>query len=77
MTHVAKLVEVKPLSDGALSVRARCCDDPTTDSCRTIYGLEQHTTETLDSDIEGHLAAVKRNHEIREKAFAYLSSKVS
>lgn len=74
--HKAKLVEVKALSDGALSIRARCCEDPSTDSCRTIYGLEQHTEETLTAESAAHCADVERKHAATETALAYLKSQV-
>ena len=77
MAHTAKIIEVKSLSDGALSIKARCCDDPTTESCRTVYGLESHTEATLDAEASAHCAEVQRKHVIRETAVAYLKAKLS
>jgi hypothetical protein len=37
MPHVAKVIEKKQLSDGAIAIRLRCCGDPSTDSIATLY----------------------------------------
>ena len=62
MPHNAVVVEHKILSDGALAVKHRCCDDPNTDSFSTIYITPSTTAEDLDKHVADGKARVEAQH---------------
>lgn len=57
MEHMAKVVEVKHVSDGAVAILARCCDDEMTDSWHTLYDLEN-----LEMHLQEHPKRVAERH---------------
>jgi len=72
MSHQAKVIEVLEISDGGISVRARCCGDESTDSCLTICQLSR-TNEEIDGEVAEHLARVAGQHADRERAKAHIA----
>ncbi|HLW79107.1 MAG TPA: hypothetical protein VKU44_05850 [Terriglobia bacterium] len=65
-------MEVVEASDGALAVRARCCDDESTESVLTVYQLAR-TNEEIDAEVAEHLARVAGQHADRERAKAHIA----
>ena len=61
MVHDTKIVEAKELSDGSVSYRVRCCEDPLTDSWHTV---SVHATD-LDESLEAHKQNVAATHEAK------------
>ena len=72
MSHTSKLVEVIHVADEALAVRVRCCDDPTTDSVHTIYGLHNLSEADIDVQITQHKARVETKHEAKQRALQHV-----
>lgn len=71
MAHQAKVVEIKEVADGILSVRARCCADKTTDSVLSLHGLDRGDS-SIDADVQNHLTRVEQQHANRDRAKAQL-----
>lgn len=61
--HKAKHIEIKQLSDGAIAVKTRCCDDPSTDSWITVYVKPESTEEELQLSLDTHAAKIENQHE--------------
>ena len=76
MEHTAKTIEFKQLSDGALAVRVRCCDDETTDSWHTVYDIGAMTEEQLDAWEASCLESKQAHHASVEKALKFLARKM-
>ena len=53
MSHITKIVETQQVSDGAISVRIRCCDNPKSDSTLTVY-IAGLSDEMVKSKIDKH-----------------------
>lgn len=71
MLHEPKIVDIQELAGGLLAVRARCCDDETTDSVLTLGEL--HRTEAeIDANIAAHLAKIATLHQATEHAKAHI-----
>jgi hypothetical protein len=70
MAHKAEIIEIQDLSDGALAVRARCCDDPLTDSVHTVYNLHAKEDLEIEREMADHAMNVEQKHQalIRKKA---------
>lgn len=62
MAHKAEVVAQKQLSDGALAICVRCCDDPLTDSWHTVYDLENVDDAAMDNEIAMHVNNVEKKH---------------
>lgn len=77
MQHTTTVIETKVLSDAAIAVLCRCCDDQTTDSWHTIYVTPSTTEAELDQEITAHVSRVHARHEARGKAEAFLRSKMA
>jgi hypothetical protein len=54
--------EITHLAAGAFSVRARCCNDPRTESVLMFYVTQRTTTDTMAADKAAHLAKVQALH---------------
>ncbi len=54
MTHTTKIVSTRQVSDEAVAITIRCCDNSKTDSTLIIYGVGRLTPEKLTSDIDRH-----------------------
>lgn len=54
MSHTTRVVEIKQISDEAITVRVRCCANPKTDSVLTIYGVAGQTKEQIEAQIDKH-----------------------
>jgi len=75
MAHQAKIVgEPTELSDGAISVRVRCCDDPDTDSVITIYGLHELSTDDVIRHVRDHQANVEIKHVAKQRGKAAITA---
>ena len=61
--HEAKHIEVKHLSDGAVSVRTGCCGDKLSESCTTIYVGRDTTEAFLKAHLDDHADKVAKQHE--------------
>jgi hypothetical protein len=72
--HSTETVETKVISDEAVAVRVRCCEDPSTDSWHVL----QITGETSEKDIkswhDGRHEDVKAKHAARSKAHSLLKT---
>jgi hypothetical protein len=66
MSHKARVVEVRSV-DGILAVRARCCQDPSSDRVLSLHRLER-ANEELDLDVQKHLADLEKAHADRARA---------
>jgi hypothetical protein len=71
MTHKAEVISVEHVADGILAVKARCCDDETTDSVLTVLELHR-ADEEIDADVANHLARVEKLHHARDRAKAHI-----
>ncbi len=68
--HTTEIIEQKSISDECWSITIRCCNDPSTDSVRTIHAvvrdrtgvLNQRTDEDLQTDIDQHHDEVMSRH---------------
>jgi hypothetical protein len=67
MSHQAKVIDVKEVADGILSVKARCCANKSTDSVLSLHELGR-SDEEIDADIQKHLEAVEKKHADRDRA---------
>lgn len=54
MAHMTKIIKMEQVSDEAVTVTVRCCDDPHTDSVLTIYGIHNLSATKLDEYINKH-----------------------
>jgi hypothetical protein len=54
MSHTTKIVKTQQLSDEAVAVTIRCCDNKLTDSVLTIYDVGKLSPEQLTKDIDKH-----------------------
>lgn len=69
IVHKAKVVGAPiVLSDGAIAIVGRCCDDPLTDSTCTIYKLHELDTVQVQQQIEGHLGNMEMKHLAKDRA---------
>jgi len=73
MTHTTKIVEKKIVSNGAIAVRVRCCDDSSTDSVTTIYIKPSMTEKEIVDLVQNHHAYVSRQHETLLRAAELIS----
>lgn len=72
MTHAAKQIHIKELSDGAIAVHMRCCGDESTDQWHTLY-VKPETTEREISDFLAYAkTSCERMHAARCKARAII-----
>jgi hypothetical protein len=54
MSHTTKIVKTQQLSDEAVGITIRCCDNKLTDSTLTIYNVGKLSPEQLTKDIDMH-----------------------
>lgn len=47
MDHTAEIVDTKSTTDDGVSILVRCCNDDTTDSWHTYYGISGATEKEL------------------------------
>jgi hypothetical protein len=68
MAHEAKIVgDPVELADGAIAVTVRCCDDPSTDSVLTLYGLHELSTNDVIRHVRDHQANVEIKHVAKQR----------
>jgi hypothetical protein len=58
--HVTQIVKATQVSDEAVAVTVRCCDNPKSDSTVTIYGIHEMTPETLQAKVDKHYSRVAK-----------------
>lgn len=63
MAHTAKIVSKEKLSDSAIAVKLRCCEDESTDSVSTIYLWGENDTASLPEKIAKQKERVQNQHE--------------
>lgn len=68
--HQTKTIEKTAISDGAISVKVRCCGDAKTDSVLTIMVGPNTTEDSIRKDVRDHHDQVSEKHEALQKAFA-------
>ncbi len=73
MNHKTNVVEVSHVSDTMLSVRLRCCEDATTDSCHTIEVSTDHTDDQIKQWLDSRHSHVQELHNRREKTKAIIA----
>lgn len=75
MAHKAEIVETKLVADGAVAICVRCCDDASTDSWHTLYGLAGKTDADLDAWESTCVAQAEEKHANTLAALAYIKRK--
>ncbi len=63
MPHKTEVVNVKQLTDEAISIHIRCCDDPKSDSVLTVYGVANMTPEQMEAQVVAHHDRVAAKHQ--------------
>lgn len=56
--HTTKVVKTQQISDEAIAVTIRCCDNAQTDSTVTIYGAANKTAAQIEDTVSKHHDAV-------------------
>ena len=54
MNHITKIIRTQQMSDEAVAVTIRCCDNPLSDCVHTFYGVGRLSQEQLMQGIEKH-----------------------
>lgn len=70
--HKAVVIHVEVVGDGHLAVRARCCDDPSSESVLTVLELHR-ADEEIDADVSAHLDRVEKLHAARDHAQRHIA----
>lgn len=63
MNHVTEIISTQQVSDEAIAVKIRCCDNPLTDSVHTLYGVAKMSALQLEQIIDAHHNRVALKHQ--------------
>lgn len=75
MPHTLEVTETKQLSDGAIAVCIRCCDNLMSDSWHTIYTAGK-TQADVQSEVDARMADVAALHDAMQTANSVADSLV-
>jgi len=70
--HIVKHIEVKQLSDGAVAVLSRCCDDSKTDSWLTIKSVD--AKDRVVAALDRQASRVSKQHEMMQNSLAMVQA---
>lgn len=74
MEHKAILIKTQKLSDGAIAITHRCCEDEITDSVSTLYVTENTTPEAITAWAKSECERVQNQHDRLEAAHQHIQS---
>ena len=70
--HMAEALEFIPRADGAVTIVAHCCGDPSTLSRHTFYDIAAMDEEAIKAEVMGHLERVASHHAAAEKSVEFI-----
>lgn len=74
MPHTPEIIHIEALTDGAVSVRVRCCGDPLTDSIHKQHFTAETDLADVRAKIETHKTRVADLHAANQKITEFLAS---
>lgn len=74
--HKAEVVKIETLSDAAIGVTFRCCDDAQAVT-HTFVARAEHTDEDFEKWFAEKAAEVEQQHAHRERAADFMRKKIN
>ena len=62
MSHKTEIISMQQVSDEAIAVKIRCCNNPLSDCVHTIYGVAKMSALQLEQVIDAHHNRVAAKH---------------